>query len=63
MPPIIISIEGIETLLTKLGTNKSAGPDQIPSYSLKHCAKEVAPILQVIFNQSLYTPANYHLTG
>ena len=54
MPPIIISIEGIEALLTKLDTNKSAGPDQIPSYILKHCAKEVAPILQVIFNQSLY---------
>ena len=54
MPPIIISIEGIEALLTKLDTSKSAGPDQIPSYILKHCAKEVTPILQVIFNQSLY---------
>ena len=41
MSQIIISIEGIETLLTKLDTNKSAGPDQIPSY-LKHCAHEVA---------------------
>ena len=39
MPPIIISIEGIEALLTKLDTNISAGPDQIPSYNLKHCAK------------------------
>ena len=47
MSQIIISIEGIETLLTKLDTNKSAGPDQIPSY-LKHCAHEVALILQVI---------------
>ena len=39
MPPIIISIEGIESLLTKLDTNKSVGPDEIPSYILKHCAK------------------------
>ena len=53
MSQIIISIEGIETLLTKLDTNKSAGPDQIPSY-LKHCAHEVALILQVICNQSLH---------
>ena len=53
MPPVIISIEGIEALLTKLDTNKSAGPDQIPPYILKQCAKEVAPILQVIFNQSV----------
>ena len=55
MSPIIISIEGIEPLLTKLDTNESAGPDQIPSYILKHCANEVAPILQVIFSQSLYS--------
>ena len=55
MPPIIIFTEEIEALLTKLDTNKSAGPDQIPSYILKHCAKEVVPILQVIFNQSLYS--------
>ena len=53
MPPIIISIGGIEALLTKLDSNKSAGPDQIPSYILKHCAKEVAPILQVIFTISI----------
>ena len=53
MPPIIISIEGIEAPLTKLDTNKSAGPDQI--HILKYCAKKVAPILQVIFNQSLYS--------
>ena len=54
MTSISISIEGIETLLDNLDTNKFAGPDQIPSYVLKHCAHEVAPILQVIYNQSLY---------
>ena len=55
MPPIIISIEGIEAILTELDTNKSAGPDQIASYILKHCANEVATTLQVIYNQSLYS--------
>lgn len=52
---IIISIEGIEALLSKLDTNKSAGPDQILSYILKHCAHEIVPIPQVIYNQSLYS--------
>ena len=50
MSPIIISIEGIDALLTKLDTNKYAGPDQIPSYNLRHCAHEIAPVLQVIYN-------------
>ena len=36
-------------------TNKSAAPDQIPSYILKQRAHEIAPILQVICNQSLYS--------
>ena len=42
MPSISISTGGIETLLD---TNKSAGPNQIPSHILKHRAHEVAPIL------------------
>ena len=45
MPSISISTGGIETLLNKLDTNKSAGPNQIPSHILKHRAHEVAPIL------------------
>ena len=32
MPSITLSTEGIEALLSKLDTNKTAGPDQIPSY-------------------------------
>ena len=55
MPSITLSTEEIEALLSKLDTNKTAGPDQIPSYILKHCAHEVAPILQVIYNQSLHS--------
>ena len=53
MSSLTLSTEGIETLLSKLDTNKAPGPDQIPSYILKHCANEITPILQVIYNQSL----------
>jgi len=53
---ITLSTEGIATLLSKLDTNnKSPGPDQIPSYTLKHCANEIALVLQVIYNQSLHS--------
>jgi len=51
--PISFSTQGIESLLSNLDSNKSPGPDQIPSYTLKHCAQEIAPILKVIFTQSL----------
>ena len=60
IPSISIFIEGIEALLNKLDTNKSAASDQISSYVPKHCTHEFVPILQVIYNQSL---ENYHLTG
>jgi len=51
--PISFTIQGIESLLSNLDPNKAPGPDQIPSYILKHCAQEFAPILKVIFTQSL----------
>ena len=35
--------------------SKSAGPDQIPPYILKHRAHEIVPILQVIYSQSLHS--------
>ena len=66
MSSITISTEGIEVLLTKPDTNKSAGPDQIPSYILKHCAHEIAPILQVIYSQYLYSgqlPSDWQITN
>jgi len=55
MPDISISTEGIFKLLSELDTNKSPGPDEIPSVVLKHCAAEIAPILQIIFTQSMST--------
>ena len=35
--------------------HKASGPDCIPAYVLHHCATEIAPILTVIFTQSLDT--------
>jgi len=36
-------------------TQKASGPDYIPAFVLYHCATEIAPILTVIFSQSLNT--------
>ena len=52
---VIFSVEGIQALLVKLQPKKSCGPDDIPSWLLKECADEIAPILQIIFTQSLNT--------
>ena len=53
MPDITFNVEGIYNLLNSLDINKAPGPDEISSRILKHCAIEVAPILQVIFTQSM----------
>ena len=42
-------------LLQNLKANKSPGPDDIHPLVLKHCSYELAPILKVIFTQSLNT--------
>ena len=55
MSEISFSTEGILKLLCELDTNKSPGPDEIPSMVLKQCSAEIAPILQVIFTQSMST--------
>ena len=55
MPDISFSTEGIFKLFCELDTNKSPVPDAIPSIVLKQCATQIAPILQVIFTQSMST--------
>lgn len=55
MPPILVTTEGITKLLKNLNTNKAQGPDKLPTVILKQHADLVAPILQVIFQQSLDT--------
>ena len=47
------STKGIENVLNNLSTNKSPGPDCIPNFVLKLCSSIIAPVLQVIFTQSL----------
>ena len=34
---------------------KAPGPDGLTTYIFKHCASEIAPILQMLFTQSLNT--------
>jgi len=53
MPDVVISCHGVQNLLESLDPNKASGPDNIPTRILKLCAKEIAPILTVIFIQSL----------
>ena len=53
IPDISISVDGVLNLLKTLDTKKASGPDQIPARILKLCAEEIAPILTVIFIQSL----------
>ena len=53
MQPIQFSESGIQMLLQNLKANKSPGPDGIHPLVLKHCSYEFAPILKVIFTQSL----------
>lgn len=42
-------------LLSQLNTKKASGPDNIPNMMLKTCAKELAPAITSIFQQSIDT--------
>ena len=55
MPPIQITSEGVRKLLTNINVAKAIGPDLIPNQVLKIAAEEIAPILTIIFQQSLDT--------
>jgi hypothetical protein len=55
-PPIEalqIQTAGVEKLLKNLQPNKAAGPDHIPCRLLKELSVELAPVLTVIFTQSI----------
>ena len=53
MADIKISTQGIESLLKKLNPHKASGPDQLKPIVLQTLHKELAPILQVIFQKSI----------
>ena len=53
MADIQISTKGIESLLKKLSPHKSSGPDQHKHIVVQNLHKELAPIVQVIFQRSI----------
>ena len=55
IPDISIAAEGIDKLLVGLNPHKAAGPDKFKPIVLQTLHKELAPILQVIFQRSLDT--------
>ena len=55
MESISVSLNGIVKLLKDLNPHKAAGPDQIKPLVLQKLRDVIAPILQVIFQQSLDT--------
>ena len=55
VPPITFTVNGIQKQLSTLNINKASGPDNISGRILQICATEIAPILTVLFSQSLNT--------
>ena len=54
---LVVTEDGVRKLLQNINTSKAAGPDLIPNIVLKQCAKEIAPSLTSIFNESIETGA------
>ena len=52
---ISFSTHEIQLLLETLVLGKAPGPDGLTTYIFKHCTFEIAPILQILFTQSLNT--------
>ena len=52
---LTFSVNGIQKLLQELKHGKAPGPDNIPTWMLQTCSAKIAPVLQVIFTQSLKT--------
>ncbi|KAK3098073.1 hypothetical protein FSP39_015909 [Pinctada imbricata] len=54
LPEIIIHPDGVRKLLKNINPHKATGPDNIPGQLLKEVAREVTPILTLIFSASLH---------
>ena len=52
---ITVTCNGINKLLKNLKSSKATGPDSIPAFILKEAARELAPIMTLIFQRSLDT--------
>ena len=55
MPRIQVTCVGVVKLLSKLNPKKAIGPDRVPTFILRDYAELIAPILRIIFQQSLDT--------
>ena len=53
MENLSFSTHVIQLLLEKLDPAKDPGPDHIPTKVIKLCANVIAPVLQIIYSQSL----------
>ena len=53
MEEFSVSVEGVPKLLSNFKPGKAAGPDKIKPLLLRELRVEIAPILQIIFEQSL----------
>ena len=53
MEDLSFTTHGIQLLLEKLDPAKAPGPDHIPTKAIKLCANVIAPVLQIIYSQSL----------
>ena len=53
LPGLTITVPGVEKLLQKVKTSKAVGPDNISNVILKECAKQLAPGLSDIFQNSV----------
>ena len=55
IPPLIITVDGVEKLLCGINIPKAQGPDQIANIMLKTCAPQLAPAMATIFQASIIT--------
>ena len=55
MPPINITVAGVEKLLNKLNPYKAPGPDNLQPRILRELSCQIAPVLCNIFKVSLRT--------
>ena len=53
MEAIIIKVNGVEKLLSNLNINKAMGPDELHTRILKEYATLLAPVITILFQQSL----------
>jgi hypothetical protein len=63
---MLLTVSGVEKLVSKLNPTKAAGPDNITPRVLKELAPFIAPILTVIFKISFESgtiPAIWKITA